>query len=221
MSIDYGFDLLGGVALSQGDYTRAGEMWAASLALARKKQRKDRVAVSLCHLGALALAQGDVEQAAQKYSESMALSLVNGYIVTEAIALCGLGKAEYARGDLASARAHFHEAIKKWPGTAYITGKTECILEALTFLATVVFTDPVACPVGMHLAVAARLLGATEAWHAKFQFTRSPRDRQEREACRAAVRAVLGEEAFAAAWAEGLAMPIERAVVYAREHLLA
>jgi len=27
------------------------------------------------------------------------------------------------------------------------------------------------------------------------------------------VRAVLGEEAYAAAWAEGLAMPIERAVV--------
>jgi len=35
------------------------------------------------------------------------------------------------------------------------------------------------------------LLGATEAWHARFYYARLPRERQEREDCVAAVRATM------------------------------
>ena len=61
------------------------------------------------------------------------------------------------------------------------------------------------------------LLGATEAWHTRFYHSRTPRERQEREACIAAVRATLAEQAFAAAWSEGIAMTQEQAMEYAQK----
>ena len=48
---------------------------------------------------------------------------------------------------------------------------------------------------------AVRLLGASQAWHSKCQSTHLPEERQEREARVAALRAALGDEAFATAWA--------------------
>ena len=50
---------------------------------------------------------------------------------------------------------------------------------------------------------AARLLGATEAWHTLYFHSRLPRERQEREACIAGLHAGLSEQAFTAAWEEG------------------
>ena len=64
---------------------------------------------------------------------------------------------------------------------------------------------------------AARLLGATQAQHTKWQLTRTPRQRAEREKAVASVREALGESAFAKAWEEGQAMTLEQAVAYAKE----
>ena len=202
-----GLSFSGRLALSQGDYQRAGKMLAENLALARKKGKKDQIACRLCDFGALALAQGDVEQAASRYSEALALGLETANPIDEVMALYGLGKSEYARGELASARAHYHEAIAKFPGTTWFIWNTAYALEALAFLS-----------VGQQQSAhAARLLGATYFWHTKFQLTRSPRERQEREACIAALREGMGEQAFAAAWAEGEAMTEEQALEYAQK----
>jgi hypothetical protein len=64
---------------------------------------------------------------------------------------------------------------------------------------------------------AAKLLAVTEDWHQKFQHTRSPRERQERESAIASVREALGESAFAKVWEEGQAMSLEQAIAYAKE----
>jgi hypothetical protein len=56
--------------------------------------------------------------------------------------------------------------------------------------------------INLHIGgiMAARLLGATEAWRMEWQLTRSPREHREREKAIDYVRQVLGEEAFAAVW---------------------
>ena len=59
--------------------------------------------------------------------------------------------------------------------------------------------------------LAARLLGAAEALREALGQTPSIAERGDYEAQLAAVLEALGEEAFAAAWAEGRAMPPERA----------
>ncbi len=62
---------------------------------------------------------------------------------------------------------------------------------------------------------AARLCGAADALHDLSRFSLSPAERVERDRALAAARAALGEEAFAAVYAEGQAMTMEQAVEYA------
>jgi hypothetical protein len=62
---------------------------------------------------------------------------------------------------------------------------------------------------------AARLFGAAEALRAAIGSPIPPIERAEYERAVAASRTALGEAAFAAAWAEGRAMTLERAVEFA------
>jgi hypothetical protein len=62
---------------------------------------------------------------------------------------------------------------------------------------------------------AARLFGAAEALRTAVGAPRPHAERAEHERHFAAARAALGEEAFAAAWGAGRAMPLEAAVSYA------
>src|SRR5439155_15416527 len=64
---------------------------------------------------------------------------------------------------------------------------------------------------------AARLFGAAEALYAATGGSVSPVERGTYERHLAAARAQLDGGAWAAAWAEGRAMPLERAVAHALE----
>jgi hypothetical protein len=64
---------------------------------------------------------------------------------------------------------------------------------------------------------AARLFGAVEALLEAVDGHMWPADRADYERSVAAVRAALSADAFAAAWAEGRAMPLERAMCVALE----
>ena len=61
----------------------------------------------------------------------------------------------------------------------------------------------------------ALLFGAADALYPPLRFEMSARERVEHDQAVAAARAVLGEDAFAKAWAEGQAMSLEEAVAYA------
>ena len=64
---------------------------------------------------------------------------------------------------------------------------------------------------------AARLFGAAEGLREVIGAPLPSADRAEHDRSVAAVRTALGEEAFAAAWAEGRAISLEQAVEYALE----
>src|SRR5207247_10617883 len=62
-----------------------------------------------------------------------------------------------------------------------------------------------------------RLFGAAEALRLATGAMIWAHDRPDHERCVAAAREILGEEAFAAAWAEGRALSLDAAVEYALE----
>jgi hypothetical protein len=62
---------------------------------------------------------------------------------------------------------------------------------------------------------AARLFGAAEGGRDAIGAPLPPAERSEHDRSVAAARAALGDEAFAAAWAEGRTMTFERAIAYA------
>jgi hypothetical protein len=64
---------------------------------------------------------------------------------------------------------------------------------------------------------AAHLFGAAEGLRAAMGAPLPPADRTEHDRSVAAVRSALGEEAFAAAWAEGRALTLEAAITLALE----
>ncbi len=64
---------------------------------------------------------------------------------------------------------------------------------------------------------AARLGGAGEALREALGMPLAPAERSDYDWAVGAMRAALGEEAFAAAWAEGRALPLEEAVALALE----
>ena len=64
---------------------------------------------------------------------------------------------------------------------------------------------------------AAWLFGAAEVLRDTLGAPLAPADRADNEREIAAARAVLGEEAFAAAWAEGRALSLDGAIKYALE----
>jgi hypothetical protein len=64
----------------------------------------------------------------------------------------------------------------------------------------------------------ARLLGAADALRDTVGSPLSPMDRTDREHALAAVCALLEEEAFAAAWAEGQALTVDQVVAEASQN---
>jgi predicted ATPase/tetratricopeptide (TPR) repeat protein len=205
--VHIGLAQMGKLALSQGDTVQAGDWLGQSLALARKMERKDLIAISLCGLGSLALDQGRIEQAAEAYAEVLALSQERGDKIYEMIATFGLGKVEHARHDRLLAQKNYLEALDMCSDQLFLEYEKEVTIEALAFVAV----DQ------QQFDRAALLLGASEAWHVKFQRWRTPRERQERESAITALRVGMGEKAFATAWAEGVATSSNQALDEARK----
>ncbi len=56
------------------------------------------------------------------------------------------------------------------------------------------------------------MLGAVEDIYRQTGYARTPLERSEHEETLAVTRAVLGEEAFSAAWQEGKGMSIDQAI---------
>jgi predicted ATPase/DNA-binding SARP family transcriptional activator len=203
------FSVIGDLALSQGDFEKAADNFKDYLMINQKKNLKGFTALGLKNFGDLALAKGDIEQAIGRYNEALTRSQEFGYPYGEAIVLSGLGRAACQKSDLESALRYSLESIGKshnnfsfdpWGNPFPIS------IETLAFLAIQ----------QGQMERAARLLGASQDWHVKVQYTRTPQMRQEREKAFAAVREVLGDEAFTASLEEGKAMSIEQVIEYAR-----
>ncbi|MGH2369353.1 MAG: ATP-binding protein, partial [Chloroflexota bacterium] len=197
---------LGIVAREQGDAARAAALLEEGLTLQRERQDDVQAAWSLYDLGVLAEDhQSDLPRAAALYEEALRLWRGSGYKQGLAQALGGLASLAYRQGDAARAATLWRESLALWWGL----GRRVVVVPCLESLASAAAAQGQA-------ERAARLFGMAETLGETIGAPRrSPEGIRRHQRGAAAARAILGEEAFAAAWEAGRALPLEQAVAYA------
>jgi DNA-binding CsgD family transcriptional regulator/tetratricopeptide (TPR) repeat protein len=187
------------IQLFQGETERAVALLEESLALARERGDKPRIGSAQLTLGSLALYRGELVPAETCAQEMLALSRELGNKELTAMALALLGEVRRRQGDLAQTRAPCTEGLvlAREAGIRYAMGWN------LIGLARVAADEG-------QPEQAARLFGAAEpCLHLDAM---DPLERADYERAVEVVRARLGEETFAAAWAEGRTMAPEQAL---------
>jgi tetratricopeptide (TPR) repeat protein len=187
---------LGLVAEEQGDAARA-------TALSRELGHKWWIAFSLTGLGHVASVQGDYARATALCEEGLALSREYGdrWLIT--LSLTGLGHAASLGGDTARGTALYGESLAVSREMGDKRG-IAASLEGLARTATAPLVPTEVCAWGT------QLLGAAAALRAAIGAPVQKSEQGTYEHAVAALRAVLGEAPFEAAWAAGQAMTLEQ-----------
>lgn len=208
--IAYSLNSLANVAVERGDYPDARALYEESLALRRDLRDKRGIAVALNNLSVIARDQSDWQRAAALSVESAALFRGLGDTQGVALSLVTLGMAKYHLGC-------FTEAAELHRQSLALFGELENkrdIAEWLEVLAMIANTHG-------QPSLAAHLFGAADRALEELGSSMGPARSARYRRYVVEVQDGLGEEAFAAAWAEGRAMPFEDAIAAAltAEHI--
>jgi predicted ATPase/DNA-binding XRE family transcriptional regulator len=189
---------LGFVAYELGDYERAVHLHEQSLALAREFATTFGIAWSLRALADAVREQGDLRRARTMLEESLALSRGEEHAWGIARTLASLGSVECEAGEYARASRLYTESLE----LGWRMGQNLTPLRCLEGLSRVAVAQG-------KMERAARLCGAAAALREDKGWPLPPVKHAEHDRTVAAAREALGEEAFAAAWARGHALPLE------------
>ncbi len=190
---------LGVTAFLQGDYAVARPLLEEGVVLMRPQRDNRNLAINLYYLGRIKRHEGNSQQAVALFEESLALYKEIGNRPGIARVLCMLGKMACDNGDYGQAGAQLKESL------ALKQESRRGIASVLLGFATLTAAQQQA-------KLAARLLGAVEVLREAIGAPLPSDERADYEQTLAAARAALGEEAFARAWAEGRATPLEQAI---------
>ena len=204
--IAYSLVNLGSVATDQSDYVAARALTEECLTIFRELGKKDGIANSLNNLGNLAHLQGDYAASRALTEESLTIRRELGDRNGIATSLNDLGMVALGQGDHVAARALLEESLTIRRELGNKSGIAES-LDAFAQLARLEQQERHAAPLWGAATVLREVLSAP--------LPPSEREKQEREM--AGVREILGEDAFAAGWAQGQAMTMEQAIEYAIE----
>jgi predicted ATPase len=193
---------MGWAALNQGNYARAQPLLERSLALFQDLGDTQNVAVCLASLGSMALFQGDYPRAKARSEEGLALCRTVGAHVSEVLCLTSLGGVALFQGDHVQAYTHFAAGL----ALGQEMGRKEVMI-ALCLLGLAAIVTPQG-----QAERAARLGGAAETLLARLGAPLPPAIQSRHALVVSAIRAQLGETAFAAAWTEGQTMPLKQAI---------
>jgi predicted ATPase/class 3 adenylate cyclase len=197
-------DGLGAAAYFEGDLALSAMRTEECLALFRAAGSMGDVALTLSYLGEVALLQGDVAWATALSEEALTLSRRAGQLQAEVYTLCILGQLAQRRGDLPTALALLRQGL----ALSRELVDPRRIANTLEYLVNVV----AAAGQGEQ---AARLLGTATAVREAIGVPRPSVERTWTEQEVATARQVLGEEAWAAAFAAGRALSLEEAIAEA------
>jgi predicted ATPase/class 3 adenylate cyclase len=200
----WALDSLGHLDRDLGEYEAARRLFEEMLAMAREMGAKSVTGFALCRLGTVAWGAGECEAADRLYEESLTLLRETGHPDFFFWPLQGVGCVALAHGEYGRARACYRESLV-WLQKRRDMPRVAVGLEGLA---------QVAAAEG-DAEEAARLFGTAGALREAIGSPLAPVDRAEYDRSVAAVRAVLGEVAFAAAWAAGRAMSLEQATALA------
>jgi predicted ATPase/serine/threonine protein kinase/DNA-binding CsgD family transcriptional regulator len=229
---------LGEVMIRQGDPTTGALLMEESITLCRKLGLKWELSRVLLRLGYIAWLHGDLVQTTALTQESLALARELGDKILISRALNGLGYATWLQGDLVRATALAEEGLmlrRELGDKDLITSALEtlgsiALSQGDLVRAIACFTEglSVAQELGSQTLIAWHLIGLARVAVALVQLKRavqlfgaaevgydvnkelSPNQRDDYERMISSVRAQLGEQAFAAARAEGRTMTLEQ-----------
>jgi predicted ATPase/DNA-binding SARP family transcriptional activator len=196
----------GMVIAHAGELERARRVTEEGLRAARDAGDARYIGAALARLGAIAFAVGDVERAEARLQAALALQRELGDTFMTPTTLAVLAQLAQAAGDRALARRRLEEIL----AIAEEAGDRTRMAQGLELLG--------------HLAVsegrserAARIYGAVSVVREGFPPHPYELARPDHQHAIDEARAALGEEAFAAAWADGRAMTLADALAYARD----
>ncbi len=206
--IAFSLHVLAALAVEQGDYPRGVALREEGLALRERGSDPLRdpwlIAYLLANLGDNVRAQGDARRAETLYHEALSLRRAVGDTRGIAGCLFYLGWLAQERGDYRRAIALYAESIPLFQSVgvawnvAYMLGGLAGIARAWG-----------------QRERAVRLYGAAATLRAAVGGPTYPDRLAARDRDISALRGALGEEAFAAAWAAGQALPLEQAITEA------
>ncbi len=196
----------GTLARMQGDFGVAQAHHEESLAIHDALGDKKGSAASLNGLGNLASSQGDYATARQRYERSLAIKREMGDKALIAGSLNNLGYLAYQQSDYKSARRYYVESLNLRREAGQLSlQETLTLLQGLAEVATA----------DNQQERGACLYGAIKGLCERPEGKMLTLDEKSFAADIATLRNALGEEAFAAAFAQGTAMTLEQALEYA------
>jgi len=199
-------NILGTLAIGQEDYDTACPLLEESLAIEDLLGSRKSSSI-LMHLGLLHFRRGDDQQARTYLEKSLSLSQQTGEYHLSYWILAHLGYVCLKEGELARAGKLFVKSLRQFQPMEKIG--VDYTLEGLASLA-VSQKQP---------ARAVRLFAWTEATRAAMQHPRPPIEQAEVARDMAAIREMINEEAYTAAYSEGKAMTMDEAIAYALEKI--
>jgi tetratricopeptide (TPR) repeat protein len=195
------------VANLQGDYARAAALIEEALVLCQALGDTVGIANSIANLGWVAFWQGDHGRAVALLDEAVARRRALGDKAGIATSLNDLGLVAHAQGDYVRAAA----LVQKGLLLSHTTGAKRLMAEGLENTALVATARG-------QSELATQFAGAAEALREAVGMPLGPEQRAGHDQALQAMRAALGVEAFAAAWAEGRALSLDEAVALALGH---
>ena len=195
---------LGMALIDQEEYPQARMRLDESLTLARKAHDANEIAFAVWQLGRTAMLQADYAQAIPLLQEALAIFQDIKQSGGIGFLLSDLGKAAMLKGDHPQAVAYCREMLalywklgdERWVGSS---------LEKLAYVAVA----------QLQSGPATRLLGAVDILRETSGNARYPFEIPDYENNVKILRSQLGTAAFDHYWAEGRAMPLKQAVMYA------
>jgi tetratricopeptide (TPR) repeat protein len=197
---------LGRAAYRLGEYGRAEALYEQSLALRRDLGDRVGIAYSLHNLGLVAYQQSEYERAAALLTEALALDRELGVKRGIAEAHHDLGLVMQRRGEYRRAAALVAESLR----LSRDLGARDQVahgLETAAWVAAAQGQAHLATCLGGHADALREALGVPVLLEHRASHDQAVRT----------MRAMLGEAAFVAAWAEGRALPLEEAIALALE----
>jgi tetratricopeptide (TPR) repeat protein len=200
---------LGVVMQRQGHLARAVALYEEGLALYRAVQNKSGIIWALNNLARVAHLDGDEDRAEAVLAEALALEQHLGRTPGLAGLLLSLGRIASDRGHLERAAALLGRSLAMFSEAGDPENLLGCLEEVAVLACRLAEAGPGA---GEAAARAARLWGALSAMRATMHEHLPAAQQRAHDQARSAVRAILGEQVFAAAWAEGQRLSVAQAI---------
>jgi predicted ATPase/class 3 adenylate cyclase/DNA-binding CsgD family transcriptional regulator len=194
---------------SGGDLVQAHTLLEESFALSREVGDKENIANCLSLSGMLALSEGDAASARSLTEQALALFQEMKLQDGTALSLYALAEVAAVGGDSARSQALYEHGV----GVARKAGDKRTITSGLEGLAAAVAAQG-------NYTWAAHLWGAAEALREAIGMPLPPVEHGSYHRAVAAARTELGEQAFAAAWAQGRTQSPEQALATAGQVIL-